>query len=174
MGKTVSEQQDSVRSSSSTTHSCVLEAWLARTLARVMEAVLWCVPPSMIQTPMFRLVSWPGVFDAERMELLESTLMLPRPPAGSTRQSLVTTELHQDFSSYFGYTSNVCQTWYDNKISELNAKKDSAGRFGKIFEKMIGEYTKCYVNWEQPTAPLVDISSFERANDGYSEPQQEE
>merc|ERR1712029_469474 len=79
-----------------------------------------------------------------------------------------------DFSSYFGYTSNVCQTWYDNKISELNAKKDSAGRFGKIFEKMIGEYSKCYVNWEQPTAPLVDISSFERANDGYSEPQQEE
>merc|ERR1712211_52963 len=35
-----------------------------------------------------------------------------------------------DFSSYFGYTSNVCQTWYENKISELNAKKDSAGRFG--------------------------------------------
>merc|ERR1712107_522155 len=52
--KTVSEQQDSVRSSSSTTHSCVLEAWLARTLARVIEAVLWCVHPSMIPTPMFR------------------------------------------------------------------------------------------------------------------------
>merc|ERR1712107_65188 len=96
--RTVSEQQDSVRSSSSTTHSCVLEAWLARTLARVMEAVPWCVPPSMIPTPMFRLVSWPGVLDAERMELLESTLMLPRPHAGSTRQSPVTTELHQETS----------------------------------------------------------------------------
>merc|ERR1711868_103762 len=78
------------------------------------------------------------------------------------------------YNSYFGYTSDVCQAWMDGKISELNAKKDSAGRFGKIFEKMIGEYSKCYVNWEQPTAPLVDISSFERANDGYSEPQQEE
>merc|ERR1712107_130702 len=82
--KTVSEQQDLVRSPSSTTHSCVLEAWLARTLARVMEAVPWCVPPSMIPTPMFRLVSWPGVLDAERMELLESTWgcqghMLDRP-----------------------------------------------------------------------------------------------
>merc|ERR1712107_75903 len=102
--KTVSEQQDLVRSSSSTTHSCVLEAWLARTLARVMEAVPWCVPPSMIPTPMFRLVSWPGVLDAERMELLESTLMLPRPHAGSTRQSPVTTELHQETSVHTSAT----------------------------------------------------------------------
>merc|ERR1712098_843426 len=77
-----------------------------------------------------------------------------------------------DFSSYFGYTSNVCQTWYDNKISELNAKKDSAGRFGKIFEKMIGEYSKCYVNWEQPTLlwwtspasrePMMDTASLSK------------
>merc|ERR1712209_69673 len=85
-------------------YQVVLEAWLARTLARVMEAVPWCVPPSMIPTPMSRLVSWPGVLDAERMELLESTLMLPRPHAGSTRQSPVTTELHQETSVHTSAT----------------------------------------------------------------------
>merc|ERR1712107_176232 len=125
--KTVSEQQDSVRSSSSTTHSCVLEASLARTLARVMEAVLWCVPPSMIQTPMFRLVSaWgigcgengtPGVY----ADVAKATCWIDQAISCHYGAS------SGDFSSYFGYTSNVCQTWYDNKISELNAKKDSAG-----------------------------------------------
>ena len=78
-----------------------------------------------------------------------------------------------DYNSYLGYNSNVCQTWKDNKIAELTTKMNSAGRFGKIFEKIIGEYNKCNVNWEQPTAPLVDISSFERANDGsYSQEQE--
>merc|ERR1712107_519372 len=172
--KTVSEQQDSVRSSSSTTHSCVPEAWLARTLARVMEAVLWCPskydPNTYVQAG---IVAWgigcgengtPGVY----ADVAKATCWIDQAISCHYGAS------SGDFSSYFGYTSNVCQTWYDNKISELNAKKDSAGSFGKIFEKMIGEYSKCYVNWEQPTAPLLDISSFERANDGYSEPQQEE
>jgi len=73
-----------------------------------------------------------------------------------------------DFNSYNGYTSNVCGTWYQNKIADLTQKRDSAGRLSGIFQNMINEYSKCNVNWEQPTAPLVDISSFERANDGYN------
>merc|ERR1712107_633829 len=51
---------------------------------------------------------------------------LPMPHAGSTRQSPVTTELHQETSVHTSATPAMSQTWYD-KISELNAKKDSAG-----------------------------------------------
>merc|ERR1711909_84116 len=83
-----------------------------------------------------------------------------------------------NYNSYFGYTSNVCGAWFDNKIAGLTQKRDAAGsnqRFRAIFQKMIDEYSKCNVNWEQPTAPLtdvVDVSGFER--DGYNgaDPQQ--
>merc|ERR1712107_869218 len=39
-------------------------------------------------------------------------------------------------------------------------KRDAAGKYGKIFEAMIGEYNKCSVMWEQPSEPL--ISDLER------------
>jgi len=77
-----------------------------------------------------------------------------------------------NYNSYFGYTSNVCGAWFDNKISGLTQKRDAAGsnqRFRAIFQNMIDQYSTCNVNWEQPTAPLtdvVDVSGFER--DGYS------
>jgi len=64
--------------------------------------------------------------------------------------------------SYLGYTSNVCQVWLENKIDQLTVKRDAAGRFARIFQNMIDGYSKCSVNWEQPTAPLVDISDFSR------------
>jgi len=64
--------------------------------------------------------------------------------------------------SYLGYTSNVCQVWLQNKIDQLTVKRDAAGRFARIFQNMIDGYSKCSVNWEQPTAPLVDISDFSR------------
>merc|ERR1712029_853307 len=54
------------------------------------------------------------------------------------------------------------------KIADLTQKAQAGGRFGQIFQNMINEYSQCNVNWEQPTAPLVDISDFERANDNYS------
>jgi len=83
-----------------------------------------------------------------------------------------------NYNSYFGYTSNVCGAWFDNKIAGLTQKRDAAGsnqRFRAIFQNMIDEYSRCNVNWEQPTAPLtdvVDVSGFER--DGYNgaDPQQ--
>jgi len=83
-----------------------------------------------------------------------------------------------NYNSYFGYTSNVCGAWFDNKIAGLTQKRDAAGsnqRFRAIFQNMIDQYSKCNVNWEQPTAPLtdvVDVSGFER--DGYNgaDPQQ--
>merc|ERR1712228_748573 len=55
----------------------------------------------------------------------------------------------------------------------LTQKAQAGGRFGQIFQNMINEYSKCNVNWEQPTAPLVDISDFERANDNYSGAEEE-
>jgi len=64
------------------------------------------------------------------------------------------------YNSYFGYTTNVCQEWMDNKIAGLEQKRDAAGKYGKIFEAMIGEYNKCSVMWEQPSEPL--ISDLER------------
>merc|ERR1712227_1043258 len=64
------------------------------------------------------------------------------------------------YNSYFGFTSNVCQEWMDDKIAGLEQKRDAAGKYGKIFEAMIGEYNKCSVMWEQPSEPL--ISDLER------------
>ena len=70
-------------------------------------------------------------------------------------------------NSYFGYTSNVCQTWLDDKISSLTIKRDAAGKFARVFQVRIDGYSKCSVTWEQPTAPLVDISDFSRDSAGY-------
>merc|ERR1740137_294837 len=50
----------------------------------------------------------------------------------------------------------------DNKIADLERKRDGAGKYGRIFEAQIQGFSQCTVNWEAPSAPLVDISSFER------------
>jgi len=70
-------------------------------------------------------------------------------------------------NSYFGYTSNVCQVWLQDKITALTTKRDAAGKFGRIFQAMIDSYNQCAVTWEQPNAPLVDISEFSRDSAGY-------
>merc|ERR1712088_1129664 len=70
-------------------------------------------------------------------------------------------------NSYFGYTSNVCQVWLQDKITALSTKRDAAGKFGRIFQAMIDSYNQCAVTWEQPSAPLVDISEFSRDSAGY-------
>merc|ERR1711915_600643 len=70
-----------------------------------------------------------------------------------------------DYNSYNGYTSNVCQEWMDSKIADLERKRDGAGKYGRIFEAQINGFRQCTVNWEAPSAPLVDISSFERKPD---------
>merc|ERR1739847_188297 len=67
-----------------------------------------------------------------------------------------------DYNSYNGYTSNVCQEWMDGKIADLEKKRDGAGKYGRIFEAQIQGFQQCTVHWEAPSAPLVDISSFER------------
>merc|ERR1739838_896661 len=73
-----------------------------------------------------------------------------------------------DYNSYNGYTSNVCQDWMDKKISDLEGKRDGAGKYGRIFEAQIQGFKQCGVNWEAPAAPLVDVSVFERKpEDGY-------
>merc|ERR1712083_407774 len=50
----------------------------------------------------------------------------------------------------------------DSKIADLERKRDGAGKYGRIFEAQINRFRQCTVNWEAPSAPLVDISSFER------------
>merc|ERR1719361_2663646 len=72
--------------------------------------------------------------------------------------------------SYLGYTSNVCQVWLQDKLAQLTTKRDAAGKFARIFQNMIDGYSKCSVNWEQPAAPLVDISDFSRDSAGSSYP----
>merc|ERR1712079_957074 len=70
--------------------------------------------------------------------------------------------INNNYNSFLGYTSNVCQVWLQDKISALTTKREAAGKFGRIFQNMINGYSKCSVTWEQPTAPLVDISDFSR------------
>merc|ERR1712025_819515 len=86
-----------------------------------------------------------------------------------------------DYSSYWGYTTNVCQNWMDNTLNALYTQKEAAGKFGNILQRVIDQFSKCSVRWEQPAAPLVDVSDFERdsygdqsatqtKDDSYSEP----
>merc|ERR1712145_6288 len=67
-----------------------------------------------------------------------------------------------DYSSFNGYTSDVCQAWMDRKISDLERKRDGAGKYGRIFEGQIQGFTQCKVNWRESQAPLVDVSDYGR------------
>merc|ERR1712106_560890 len=86
-----------------------------------------------------------------------------------------------DFSSYWGYTTNICQNWMNTKLNDLNRQKEGAGKFGFVVQKLIDQFSKCNVRWEEPAAPLVDLSGNQRDSygeqsatqvkeDGYSEP----
>jgi len=69
------------------------------------------------------------------------------------------TEPYDNFPSYFGYTSDQCQVWLENKLYQLENKRDGAGKFGKIFQAIIDKYTSCHgfgVGWEEPNAPIID------------------
>merc|ERR1711913_219148 len=68
-------------------------------------------------------------------------------------------EPSENFPSFFGYTSDQCQVWLENKVYELEDKRDGAGKFGKIFQGIIDRYTSCHgfgVSWEEPNAPIID------------------
>merc|ERR1711973_70486 len=70
-----------------------------------------------------------------------------------------------DYSSYHGYQ---CQQWMDSKIAELESKRDGAGKYGRIFEAQIQGFQQCTVQWDNPAAPLVDVSDLGRTQaDGY-------
>merc|ERR1712146_57899 len=55
----------------------------------------------------------------------------------------------------------------EDNTTDLTTKRDAAGKFGRIFQSMIDSYNQCTVTWEQPSAPLVDISEFSRDSAGY-------
>merc|ERR1719150_2590455 len=59
-----------------------------------------------------------------------------------------------DYNSFNGYTSNVCGTWYQNKIADLTQKAQAGGRFGQIFQNMINEYSKCMSTGSSPQPHL--------------------
>merc|ERR1712184_141784 len=109
----------------------------------------------------------------------ESTLMSARPPAGLTSRSAVTRETTTATTTPTSATPATCAApGLITRSPDSLRRRDAAGsnqRFRAIFQNMIDEYSKCNVNWEQPTAPLtdvVDVSGFER--DGYNgaDPQQ--
>merc|ERR1739845_169825 len=52
-----------------------------------------------------------------------------------------------------------CQVWLENKVYELENKRDGAGKFGRIFQAIIDKYTSCHgfgVGWEEPNALIID------------------
>merc|ERR1712058_173384 len=53
--------------------------------------------------------------------------------------------------------------------SDLSNKRDAAGNYGKIFQAMIDEYSKCSVIWQQPTAPLVTDLDRDAPSDSYAD-----
>jgi len=62
----------------------------------------------------------------------------------------------------------------DRKISDLEKKRDGAGKYGRIFEGQIQGFTQCAVNWKEPQAPLVDVSDYGRTTQNeYAEPQKD-
>merc|ERR1719378_1889035 len=107
------------------------------------------------------------------MELQESMLMSARPHAGLTQLCPVTMEASQGTTTHTMDTPAMSVEPGTRTIADLTQKAQAGGRFGQIFQNMINEYSQCNVNWEQPTAPLVDISDFERANDNYSGAEEE-
>merc|ERR1712083_518261 len=76
-----------------------------------------------------------------------------------------------DFSSYWGYTTNICQNWMNDKLNNLYSQQTNApARAATIIQKLIDEYQRCSVRWNEPAAPLTDVSDFER--DSYGEQSQ--
>merc|ERR1712244_163733 len=56
----------------------------------------------------------------------------------------------------------------DNKIADLEKKRDGVGKYGRIFDAQIQGFQQCSVQWDNPAAPLVDVSDFGRTQDeGY-------
>merc|ERR1711915_117563 len=73
------------------------------------------------------------------------------------------------YDTFYGYSTDVCQTWIDNKLTDLSNKRDAAGNYGRIFQAMIDEYSKCSVIWQQPTAPLVTDLDRDAPSDSYAD-----
>merc|ERR1712013_968030 len=44
--------------------------------------------------------------------------------------------------------------WMNNKIADLEKKRDGAGKYGRIFEAQIQGFQQCTVQWDNPAAPL--------------------
>jgi len=68
-----------------------------------------------------------------------------------------------DFSSYWGFSANSCQSWLDTKLSQLYSEKEAAGKFAAVIDRLVGQYSECSVSWQQgPAAPIVDVSHLGR------------
>ena len=67
-----------------------------------------------------------------------------------------------DYNFYNGYTSNVCQEWMDDKIADLERKRDGTGKYDRIFEAQIQGLRQCIVTWEAPS--VVDAFDLRSTN----------
>ena len=50
-----------------------------------------------------------------------------------------------DYNSYNGFSRNMCQNWMNKKMSDLEKKRDGAGKYGRIFEAQIQGFQQCTV-----------------------------
>ena len=57
----------------------------------------------------------------------------------------------------------MCQNWMNKKMSDLEKKRDGAGKYGRIFEAQIQGFQQCTVQWHNSAAPLMNVLDFERA-----------
>merc|ERR1712121_389724 len=71
-----------------------------------------------------------------------------------------------DFSSYWGFSADSCQAWLDTTLNALYTQKEAAGKFGNILQRVIDQFSKFSVRWEQPAAPLTDVSDYGRDSYG--------
>jgi len=64
--------------------------------------------------------------------------------------------------SYWGYSSQTCGAWWDNKVAELQKSIQTSGpRATKIFQDQLDQYQECQVRWVG-NEDLTDVSPYER------------
>merc|ERR1712038_82613 len=64
--------------------------------------------------------------------------------------------------SYWGYSSQTCGAWLDNKVAELQKSIQTSGpRATKIFQDQLDQYQECQVRWVG-NEDLADVSPYER------------
>merc|ERR1712244_12052 len=87
--------------------------------------------------------------------------------------------LSGDYSSFNGYTSDICQAELDILVIDLGAKAAAAGKYGRIFQDQIAKINQCTVTWKAPSVtnesniqhdPSENLTKNEEDNDSTENP----